>query len=72
METHDKYMFRCLQLAALGLGYVRPNPLVGAILLYNDTIIGEGYHEYFGGPHAEVNCLNSVAEKNKKLISSST
>ncbi|GAC1383298.1 MAG: bifunctional diaminohydroxyphosphoribosylaminopyrimidine deaminase/5-amino-6-(5-phosphoribosylamino)uracil reductase RibD [Ginsengibacter sp.] len=72
METHDKYMFRCLQLAALGLGYVRPNPLVGAILLYNDTIIGEGYHEYFGGPHAEVNCLNSVAEENKKLISFST
>ncbi|HZI01967.1 MAG TPA: hypothetical protein VEX63_12525, partial [Flavisolibacter sp.] len=54
------YMHRCLQLATLGEGYVAPNPMVGAVLVYNDQIIGEGYHTYFGGPHAEVECINSV------------
>ncbi len=65
-------MDRCLQLARLGLRLVSPNPMVGAVLLYEGNIIGEGYHQVYGGPHAEVNCLNSVAEKNKQLISQST
>lgn len=61
-------MNRCLQLAQLGAGYVAPNPMVGAVLLYNDIIIGEGYHQQFGGPHAEVNCINSVVVENKQFI----
>jgi diaminohydroxyphosphoribosylaminopyrimidine deaminase/5-amino-6-(5-phosphoribosylamino)uracil reductase len=65
-------MQRCLQLASLGAGNVSPNPMVGAVLVHNDVIIGEGYHQQFGKAHAEVNCINSVAEANKHLISSST
>ena len=65
-------MQRCLELAKKGLGLVAPNPMVGAILVYENQIIGEGFHEYFGGPHAEVNCINSVAEENKNKISQST
>jgi diaminohydroxyphosphoribosylaminopyrimidine deaminase / 5-amino-6-(5-phosphoribosylamino)uracil reductase len=65
-------MQRCLQLAQLGAGNVAPNPMVGAVLVYNDTIIGEGYHQQYGEAHAEVNCLNSVSEENKSLINKST
>jgi diaminohydroxyphosphoribosylaminopyrimidine deaminase/5-amino-6-(5-phosphoribosylamino)uracil reductase len=65
-------MHRCLQLAKLAQGYVAPNPMVGAVLVYQDKIIGEGYHEKFGGPHAEVNCINSVKQENQHLISQST
>ena len=65
-------MQRCLTLAQLGAGYVAPNPLVGAVLVYEDTIIGEGYHQQYGKAHAEVNCVNSVAEINKNLIKKST
>jgi diaminohydroxyphosphoribosylaminopyrimidine deaminase/5-amino-6-(5-phosphoribosylamino)uracil reductase len=72
MDNHSKYMSRCLQLAVQGAGYVAPNPMVGAVLVYNNTIIGEGYHQQFGGPHAEVNCINSVKEEDRKFISHST
>ena len=65
-------MQRCLQLAAIGAGYVAPNPMVGAVLVYADRIIGEGYHQKYGEAHAEVNCLNSVAEVDKELITGST
>lgn len=65
-------MYRCLELAKLGRGYVAPNPLVGAVLVQDGTIIGEGYHQQFGKAHAEVNCINSVEENNMKLISQST
>lgn len=65
-------MQRCFELAKQGESYVAPNPMVGAVLVFNDTIIGEGYHERYGKPHAEVNCLNSVKEQDKHLISSST
>lgn len=65
-------MSRCLQLAALGAGHVAPNPLVGAVLLYNNRIIGEGYHQQYGGPHAEVNCIESVLVEDKKHIAAST
>lgn len=68
----DIYMERCLQLAILGKTKVSPNPMVGAVLVYNDRIIGEGYHMQYGGPHAEVNCLNSVKEIDRHLISQST
>ena len=65
-------MIRCIQLAKLGAGSVAPNPMVGAVLVYNDTIIGEGCHEKFGESHAEVNCINNVCDKNKLLIEKST
>lgn len=65
-------MHRCLQLARMGAGYVAPNPIVGAVLVYNDRIIGEGYHQQYGQAHAEVNCIRSVEEKDKQWISSST
>ncbi len=64
-------MHRCLQLATLGVD-ATPNPKVGAVLVYNDTIIGEGYHKQYGKAHAEVNCINSVCEENKQFIHQST
>jgi len=64
-------MQRCLQLAAKGGGAVAPNPMVGAVLLYNGSIIGEGYHQKYGEAHAEVNCINSVAGADKELIAKS-
>ncbi len=65
-------MYRCLQLASLGAGNVAPNPMVGAVLIYDDRIIGEGFHRYYGNAHAEVNCINSVTEENKIFIEKST
>ena len=65
-------MQRCLQLAAMGAGQVAPNPMVGALLVHADSIIGEGYHKKYGDAHAEVNCINSVADANKKFIVQST
>lgn len=65
-------MHRCLQLAQNGAGNVAPNPMVGALLVYNDTIIAEGWHMQYGQPHAEVNCINNVAANKKELIKEST
>jgi diaminohydroxyphosphoribosylaminopyrimidine deaminase/5-amino-6-(5-phosphoribosylamino)uracil reductase len=65
-------MRRCLELAKLGCGNVAPNPMVGAVLVYDDRIIGEGYHQRYGEAHAEVNCIDSVAAADIKLISWST
>jgi riboflavin biosynthesis protein RibD len=65
-------MRHCLQLAKLAAGNVAPNPLVGSVLVYDEKIIGEGYHKKFGEPHAEVNCINSVKEPDKNLIEKST
>lgn len=72
LTTDELYMHRCLQLAPLGSGHTAPNPLVGAVLVYEGQVIGEGYHQQFGGPHAEPNCIDSVKEKDKALIPSST
>jgi diaminohydroxyphosphoribosylaminopyrimidine deaminase/5-amino-6-(5-phosphoribosylamino)uracil reductase len=55
-------MKRALQLARKGLGRVAPNPMVGAVLAYDEKIIGEGYHQQYGGPHAEVHAIQSVSE----------
>ncbi len=71
LSTDIIYMQRCLQLAVLGGGNVAPNPMVGAVLVYQDKIIGEGYHQQYGQAHAEVNCIKSVAEENKSLIGKS-
>ncbi len=53
----EQFMRMCLNLARKGLGHVSPNPLVGAIIVKNEKIIGKGYHKKFGGPHAEVNAI---------------
>ena len=60
---HQQYMSRCLQLAQRGAGYVAPNPMVGAVVVCDGRIIGEGYHRRFGGPHAEPNAIRSVADR---------
>lgn len=72
MTTEEVYMHRCIELAKLGAGNVAPNPMVGAVLVYDGRIIGEGYHKQFGKAHAEVNCINSVADDDKSLIAGST
>ena len=56
-------MRRALDLARLGTGYARPNPLVGCVVVHEGRIIGEGYHQRYGGPHAEVNALAAVADQ---------
>lgn len=71
MSNDYFFIKRCLSLAALGSGNVAPNPMVGAVLVYNNKIIGEGYHEKFGEAHAEVNCINNVKEGDKHLIAKS-
>ena len=72
MSAHELYMQRCIDLAQKGSGNVAPNPMVGAVLVYENRIIGEGWHQQFGGPHAEVNCINNVEEADRNLISQST
>ena len=73
MENKDIfYLKRCFQLAQIGVGRVSPNPAVGAVIVHEETIIGEGFHKYFGGAHAEVEAVNSVNEKNKLLLPFST
>lgn len=68
MTIHETYMQRCIELAIAGAGYVAPNPMVGAVLVHNNRIIGEGYHQKYGGPHAEVHCVHSVSEADLYLI----
>jgi diaminohydroxyphosphoribosylaminopyrimidine deaminase/5-amino-6-(5-phosphoribosylamino)uracil reductase len=63
-------MQRCIDLARLGNGSVSPNPMVGAVIVLNNKIIGEGFHHFFGGPHAEVNAVNSV--KDQTLLKDAT
>jgi diaminohydroxyphosphoribosylaminopyrimidine deaminase / 5-amino-6-(5-phosphoribosylamino)uracil reductase len=61
-DGHEKYMRRCLELAAKGIGSAAPNPLVGCVIVSNSRIIGEGWHRFYGGPHAEVMAINSVSD----------
>lgn len=63
-------MQRCIDLAKNALGYTSPNPMVGSVVVYNDKIIGEGYHIKAGEPHAEVNAINNV--KDKWILSEAT
>ena len=60
MQNHDLYMSRCLDLASLSAGSVSPNPMVGAVIVHNRRVIGEGRHEQYGQAHAEVNAINQV------------
>lgn len=68
----QQYLGRCFDLARLGAGSVSPNPMVGAILVYEGRIIGEGWHRRYGEAHAEVNALRAVAEADRPLIPQST
>ena len=65
-----KFMQRCLELAAKAEGLTYPNPMVGAVIVHEGRIIGEGFHAKAGEPHAEVNAINSVTDKS--LLSSSS
>ena len=71
MQDKD-YLNRAIELAKKGGKAVRPNPLVGAVVVFDNEIIGEGYHKKFGGPHAEVNAINNVSPENQKHLSQST
>jgi diaminohydroxyphosphoribosylaminopyrimidine deaminase/5-amino-6-(5-phosphoribosylamino)uracil reductase len=62
MVKHEKYMQRCIELAELGAGRVSPNPMVGAVVVHDGKIIGEGYHQKYGQAHAEVNAIAQVTE----------
>jgi len=69
--THDEFfMQRALELAQLGVGRVSPNPRVGCVIVHNNKIIGEGWHQKFGEAHAEVNAINSA--KDQSLLKEST
>lgn len=70
MNIHEKYINRCIELAKNGLGATYPNPMVGSVVVLNDTIIGEGWHRKAGESHAEVNAINSV--NNKTLLKEAT
>ena len=66
------FMSYCLDLAQKAKGHTAPNPMVGAVLVHDDRVIGEGWHHYYGADHAEVNCLKNVAEADKYLVPEST
>lgn len=65
-------MRRAIQLAERATGEQAPNPKVGAVIVYQGRVIGEGYHQVYGGGHAEVNAVNSVVEEDRQLLSSAT
>ncbi|MGN6495161.1 MAG: bifunctional diaminohydroxyphosphoribosylaminopyrimidine deaminase/5-amino-6-(5-phosphoribosylamino)uracil reductase RibD [Agriterribacter sp.] len=65
-------MHRCIELAKTAAGNVAPNPMVGAVLVHEGRIIGEGFHQQYGKAHAEVNCINAVTEEDVALIPNST
>ncbi len=56
------YMQMAIELAKKGMGFVNPNPLVGAVIVKNGIVVGKGWHEYFGGPHAEVNAIKDAGK----------
>ncbi len=70
MLQHEIYINRCLELAQNACGNTSPNPLVGSVIVYKDTIIGEGYHQKYGEAHAERNAINNV--RDKSLLPQST
>lgn len=70
MALHSEFMQRCLQLAKKGEGFTKPNPMVGAVVVHNGKIIGEGFHRQYGEAHAEVNAISAV--KDPALLSEST
>ena len=63
MTPDETFMKRALDLAVLGSGHVSPNPLVGCVIVFENRIIGEGWHKKYGEAHAEVNAVNSITDK---------
>ncbi len=72
MALVEQYMLRAIDLSLKGKGFVAPNPMVGAVIVHGETIIGEGYHAAVGQQHAEVMALESVKAEDRHLIHSST
>ena len=72
MTIDEKYMARCIQLARNGEQGAPPNPMVGAVIVADGRIIGEGWHQRCGGPHAEVNAIASVADADRALLREAT
>jgi len=72
MTTDERYMSRCLQLARNGELTTAPNPMVGAVIVHEGRIIGEGWHREYGGPHAEVNAVRSVRPEDECLLREAT
>lgn len=70
MSVHKSYIKRCIEIAKNALGLAQPNPMVGAVIVNNNKIIGEGYTSAYGGNHAEVNAIHSV--KDKSLLKNAT
>jgi diaminohydroxyphosphoribosylaminopyrimidine deaminase / 5-amino-6-(5-phosphoribosylamino)uracil reductase len=70
MNKDELYMSRAIDIATNGMGFVSPNPMVGAVIVHNDRIIGEGWHRHFGGPHAEVEAIAGVG--NQDILKEST
>ena len=71
-ERESLFLRRCFDLARLGAGSVSPNPMVGAVLVHEGRIIGEGYHRKHGGPHAEVEAIRSVSPADRPFMGKST
>ena len=69
-HSHETYMKRAMELAKNASGYVSPNPLVGCVIVHEGRIVGEGWHKKYGGPHAEVHAIDSVADK--QILNEST
>lgn len=72
MITDEKYMFRCIELARKGAGLVAPNPMVGAVLVQDDRIIGEGWHQRYGEAHAEVGAIGLATQSGLTNSTSNT
>lgn len=70
MHSDEYFMQLCIDLAKKGQGYVAPNPMVGSVIVHDNEVIGQGYHERYGEAHAEVNAVNSVCDED--LLSEST
>lgn len=70
--TNEQYMRRCIELARCGMMHAAPNPMVGAVIVHEGRIIGEGYHAVCGKSHAEVNAINSVKPADRELLTQST
>jgi len=64
---YETFMRRAIELAKKGLGRVNPNPPVGAVVVKDGRIIAEGFHPYFGGPHAERMAIESARKKGEDL-----
>ncbi len=66
-DRDEYFMSQAITEAQLGFPRAMPNPMVGAVLVHKDVIIGKGYHQFFGGPHAEVNCIKNFVETQKDI-----